>query len=85
MFNVGPAELLIISLLLLPVGITIWGLVDAASRPDWAWDRAGHRKLLWILLQAVGVGAPFLLIGFVSSVFYLSAIRPKLRSAQLLG
>lgn len=84
MFNVGPAELLIIFLLLLPVGVMIWGLVDAASRPDRAWELAGHRKLLWIFLQALGV-APFLLVGFVSSVFYLSAIRPRLRSAQLLG
>ncbi len=82
MFNVGPAELLILVVVfLLPVGIPVWGLLDAASRPDWAWERVDQNKVRWIFLQALGV-APFLIIGFVCSVFYLAAIRPKLRSAQ---
>lgn len=81
MFNLGGAELLIILLVLVPMGVTIWGIVDAASRPEVAWQAAGQNKLLWVFLQALGV-APFLLVGFISAVVYLVAIRPKVRSAD---
>jgi hypothetical protein len=57
------------------LGIVVWGIVDAASRPQAAWHAAGQSKVLWILLQAVGL--PFCLVGFILSIIYLAAIRPK--------
>ncbi|HEY3139598.1 MAG TPA: hypothetical protein VGJ86_00625 [Acidimicrobiales bacterium] len=42
-------SLLIVSGLVF-LGIAIWTAVDAGSHPDWAWQRAGQNKMLWILL-----------------------------------
>jgi len=65
---------------LVPLGLVIWGLVDAASHPPWAWDRAGQSKTLWIVLQAVGV--LFCFVGVILSIVYLAAIAPRVRAAE---
>ena len=33
----------------------VWGLVDALSTPDWAWERAGQNKMLWSVMLGVGL------------------------------
>jgi hypothetical protein len=63
-----------------PLAIVVWGLVDAASRPRWAWDASGHAKSLWIVLQAVSV--LFCWFGFVLAIVYLASIRPKVMTAE---
>ncbi len=81
--NVGPAELLIVLVLLLvPLGISLWGILDAAARSDGAWQQAGQSKILWISLQVVGIFL-FVVVGLAVSVFYLVAIRPKVSAAEL--
>jgi hypothetical protein len=60
--------------------VVIWGVVDAASHPAWAWQRAGQSKTLWIVLQAVGV--LFCLVGFVFAIVYLATIAPRVRAAE---
>ncbi|HEY3140421.1 MAG TPA: DUF2516 family protein, partial [Acidimicrobiales bacterium] len=62
-------------------GIVIWGIIDAASRPAWAWERAGQNKTLWIILQVVGL-VVFGCVGHVVAIIYLVAIRPQLVQAQ---
>lgn len=52
----------------------IWGLIDAATRPDWLYQRTGSSKVLWIVLIVV--------LGIIGSAIYLLAIRPKLVAAQ---
>ncbi len=54
--------------------IWIWGLVDAATRPDWLYQRTGSSKVLWVILIVV--------LGIVGSAIYLMAVRPKLVSVQ---
>jgi len=66
--------------LLVPLGIVIWGLVDASSHPAWAWDQARQNKTLWIVLQAVGV--LFCFVGVILSIVYLAAIAPQVRAAE---
>ncbi|MDP9452377.1 MAG: hypothetical protein M3P97_03085 [Actinomycetota bacterium] len=83
MFNVGALELLIVLVLLLvPLGISLWGILDAAARSDGAWQQAGQSKILWIALQVVGIFL-FVVVGLAVSVFYLVAIRPKVSAAEL--
>jgi hypothetical protein len=79
--NLGPSEVVIIGLLLIPLGLVfpIWGIVDAAGRPDSAWARADQNKTLWIVLQAVGMLVCF---GWILAIVYLTVIRPKVRSAE---
>ncbi len=69
---------------LISLGVVIWGVVDAATRPDPAWVAAGQNKVLWIVLQAVG----FVVLppaGIVLAIVYLAAVRPKVASAQVPG
>lgn len=85
MNELGPLVLLLVpfflGLALATVGITVWGIVDAATRPEQAWLAAGQNKTLWIVLQAAGlvVMAP---VGLILALVYLLAIRPKVRDAQ---
>ena len=62
------------------LGVTLWGLIDAATTPDAAWRAAGQNKVLWLVLQGVG----FLVcgLGTILSIVYLAVIRPKLRRAR---
>lgn len=80
MFNLGPSELLVILVIaLLGIALPVWGIVDAAQRPDDAWQRAGQNKTLWIVLQAVGI--PFGGLAVVFAVIYFAAIRPQVQRA----
>lgn len=81
--NLGGPELLIILVVFVLTGLPLvmWGIIDAASRPDWAWQQAGQTKLLWILLPAI----TFMALGCVAipvSLVYLLTIRPKVAQAQ---
>ncbi len=76
--NLGAPELLILTAWwpILSLGLTIWALVDAAGRPDEAWQRAGQTRVLWIVLLAVGL--VFCLLGLIVAAIYLLSIRPQL-------
>lgn len=78
--SVGPGELVIVLVLLVPLGVTVFAIVDGARRPEWAWQQAGQNKALWIALQAVGIF--FCALGVIMSIIYLAAIRPKLILAE---
>jgi hypothetical protein len=79
--SIGPSELVLIVVLLIPLGLVlpIWGIADAAGRPDSAWARADQNKTMWIVLQAVGMLVCF---GWILAVVYLTAVRPRVRAAE---
>jgi hypothetical protein len=56
------------------VALWVWGLVDAATRPEWVFQRAGSNKVMWIVLIAV--------LGVIAAIVYLLAVRPRLASVQ---
>ena len=70
----------IFALGVLPTALTIWALVDAAGRPDWAWEYAGQNKTLWIVLLAVGLAV--CMVGLVAMIIYFASIRPQVAAAQ---
>ena len=81
--SIGPPEMLIILLLaILGLVFPIWGIADAAGRPDSAWARAEQNKTLWIVLQAVGMLVCF---GWMLAAVYLLVISPKVKQAQGFG
>lgn len=64
----GPTELLILLVLFV---LPVWGIIDAAIRPDAAWAAAGQSKVVWVLVQ--------IFLWVIGSAVYFVAIRPKLK------
>ena len=78
--NAGiPVALVVLIALWVGLGVAsfaawLWGLIDAARRPDWAYTASASSKTLWIVLIAV--------LGAIPAIIYLAAIRPKLRATE---
>lgn len=70
------------------LGVSIWAVVDAAKRPDWAWQAAGQNKVLWLIL-IIGVQLVLCfccgILGVIPAVIYLLVIRKKLIEAEAMG
>ena len=64
----------------IPLGISIWALLDAAHRPEWAWALAGRRRVVWIAMILFGVLS--VIGGLIISAWYLVGIRPRVRDAE---
>jgi hypothetical protein len=80
----GGGLFVLVLLGLASLGLVIWSVVDAASRPDWAWQQSGQNKGLWIALPIV----LFLLCGVVGGILalvYLLSIRPQVMGAEGSG
>jgi hypothetical protein len=73
----GAGILMVVALASL--GVSIWAIADAASRPSGAFTAAGSNKALWIAIIAVGW---FLtgVVGLVLACVYLGSIRPRVRA-----
>ena len=39
----------------IPLGVSLWALLDAAHRPGWAWALAGRRRIVWIVVILFGI------------------------------
>lgn len=63
-----------------PLVLSLWALLDAARRPEWAWALAGRRRVVW--LAAILFGAMVLAAGLVVSVAYLVRVRPEVAAAE---
>jgi hypothetical protein len=64
----------------IPLALTVWALLDAARRPEWAWALAGRRRVVW--LAAILFGAMTLVVGLVVSLVYLTRVRSELEEAE---
>ena len=63
-----------------PLVLTLWALLDAARRPEWAWALAGRRRVVW--LAAILFGAMTVVLGVVISSLYLLRVRPAVAAAE---
>jgi hypothetical protein len=63
-----------------PLMLTLWALLDAARRPEWAWALAGRRRVVW--LAAILFGAMTVILGVVISSLYLLRVRPAVAAAE---
>ncbi|HEV3226711.1 MAG TPA: hypothetical protein VGZ52_07745 [Acidimicrobiales bacterium] len=64
----------------IPLGISVWALLDAAHRPEWAWALAGKRRVVW--MAAIMFGVLTVIGGLIISSWYLAVIRPRIRAAE---
>jgi hypothetical protein len=64
----------------IPLCLTVWALLDAAHRPQWAWALAGRRQVVWmagIMFSALTVCG-----GMIVSSWYLLRIRHEIAAAE---
>ena len=63
-----------------PLAITIWALLDAAKRPQWAWALAERSQVAWMTMILLGV----LLVcgGLAVSGWYLWKVRPEIAAVE---
>jgi MFS family permease len=64
----------------IPLALTVWALLDAAGRPDWAWALAGRRRVVW--LAAILFGAMSVVMGLAVSLVYLARVRQDVAAAE---
>ena len=64
----------------IPLGISVWALLDAAHRPEWAWALAGRRRVAW--MAAIMFGVLTVIGGLIISSWYLAMVRPRIRAAE---
>jgi len=64
----------------IPLGVSIWAMLDAAHRPGWAWALAGRRRVAWIAAILLGI---FTVVGgLLISGYYLASVRPRIAAAE---
>jgi len=86
----GASNLLLLALGLLSLGIKVWALVDAVTRPGAAFPATGKlSKPVWIaiLVAAVLLGGTNVmgllgLLGTVAAIVYLVDVRPAVRELR---
>lgn len=74
------ATLVVTVVVLIPIGLVVAALLDAAHRPDWVWALAGRNKPGW--MGAIIVSGLFVLPGIVVALVYATRIRPHLRAIE---
>jgi len=73
-------EILLVTMASIPLGISLWALLDIARRPAWAWGLSGRNRVGW--MAAVLVGMCSVVGGLVISGIYLLRVRPAVADAE---
>ena len=60
-------------LLIIPLGLLIWALVDLLRRPQAQWAATGQSQLVWALVV--------ILVGLIGPILYLAMAKPRLDAA----
>ena len=63
-----------------PLSLTVWALLDAARRPEWAWALAGRRQVVW--MAAIMFGALTVVGGVLLCTWYLTRVRQEVAAAE---
>ena len=70
------------------LALPIWALIDAAMRPDWAWQRAGENKGVYMALLVGSMVVGLFCCGLLSigmALVYFLGVRPKVRNIEKGG
>ncbi len=63
-----------------PLALTLWALLDAARRPQWAWALAERSQVAWMTM--ILLGALLVCAGVAVSGWYLWKVRPVIADAE---
>ena len=64
----------------IPLALTVWALLDAARRPQWAWALAERRQVVW--MAAIMFGTLTVIGGVVLCAWYLTRVRHEVAAAE---
>ena len=64
----------------IPLALSMWALLDAARRPEWAFALAGRSRVVWVAACAIGI--LFNWVGLTVSAWYLLRVRPSVAAAE---
>lgn len=64
----------------IPLSLTLWALLDAARRPQWAWALSGRRQVVW--MAVIMFSAFTVLGGVIISAWYLTRVRHEVAAAE---
>jgi uncharacterized membrane protein YfcA len=82
LLGVATSTLGAILLVLVVTAVPLWGAVDATTRRQSAWERAGRSRTFWVALQ--GIGAPFG-VGLLGSIAYFAGVRRQVVAAAVVA
>lgn len=74
------AALAVTTFAAVPLSITLWALLDAARRPQWAWAMTERRQVVW--MAAIMFGALTVIGGLCLSAYYLTKVRHEVAAAE---
>ena len=63
-----------------PIGLSVWAMLDAAHRPEWAFAFVNRNRTTWVAACAVGI--LFCGPGIVVSLWYLLRVRPQVAAVE---
>ncbi|MCP4436173.1 MAG: hypothetical protein GY812_11870 [Actinomycetia bacterium] len=63
-----------------PLALSVWALLDAARRPQWAWALAERNQLAWMTMILLGI--LFVCAGLAISGWYLLRVRPVVAAVE---
>jgi hypothetical protein len=63
-----------------PLAISVWALLDAVRRPEWAWVLAGRTRIYW--MAGILLGTFVACAGVGISLWYLVKVRPLIAAAE---
>jgi len=70
----------LLTVLSIPLAITGWAFLDAASRAKWVWAFAGRRQVVWLCVIAFGLLT--VIGGLAISGYYLTRVRRELAAIE---
>jgi hypothetical protein len=69
-----------VTLASVPLGLSLWALLDCARRPAWAWALAGRSQAMW--MASILAGILLVPVGLLVSGWYLVRVRPVVAGAE---
>lgn len=75
-----PGTIALVAFAAIPLGVSVWALLDAARRPQWAWSLADRSQVAW--MAGILFGILMLAPGLALSTWYLVKVRPLIAAAE---
>jgi hypothetical protein len=63
-----------------PLALSLWALLDAARRPEWAFAFVNRSRTAWVAATAAGI--LFCGPGVVIALWYLLRVRPQVAGVE---